>query len=489
MKNVFAKSNESIRSLFDDAGSLRKVMCVVVDYAKKTHTAMICNGNGDQLRGTFHIHNNPDGIAFVEKTILGLCKKHSIQRKHVFVGGEDCAGFAFNFVYGMASRGWLVIGVNARAAHTERENMNASTDALDLKGIASVLINKKHGRTISPEHGVTAVLLRLTHQRNSLVRSRTASALRVHHLVDQLLPGFLEEKISGVCPFSRASLWLMNERFSPKQIRRRSMQSMAQQFSAFAVHHPRETAKKVKELAASALPPPESMCECLQSCLTQDVAVYQALNQSIHQLDLEIARKLAGTPGAMLTTLRGIGMTLASGLYAELGDPMRQRPLVNMASFAGIVDRLKQTGGPEHEARSLGRTRRGNRTAKRLVVEIALKIKIYGHDELKSDYSRREAIGQDARFTMGRKMLRICMHLIRNSDFFVPESLRQNPSREAMREYYQKAWPPMLVKWRNAGAIKEAFAKDAPLEQWRCMLNELYGLNLSNISPQAWQLR
>jgi len=223
--------------------------------------------------------------------------------------------------------------------------------------------------------------------------------------------------------------------------------------------------------------------------MTQEVTVYQALDQSIHQLDIEIARKLASTPGAMLTTSRGIGLTLAAGLYAELGDPMRQQPLSSMASFAGIVDRLKQTGGPEKEARSLGRTRRGNRVAKRLVIETALKIKVYGHDELKNDYSRREALGQDARFTMGRRMLRICMHIIRECDFFVPYSLRKNPSQEAMRAYYLKAWTAMLVKWRNAGAIQEAFAPHAPLEQWRCMLNSLYGLNLSKTSPQARQLR
>jgi len=47
----------------------------------------------------------------------------------------------------------------------------------------------------------------------------------------------------------------------------------------------------------------------------------------------------------------------------------------------------------------------------------------------------------------------------------------------------------MLIKWRNAGAILHAFAPGAPLEEWRLMLNELHGLNLSKKSPQAWQLR
>ena len=37
---------------------------------------------------------------------------------------------------------------------------------------------------------------------------------------------------------------------------------------------------------------------------------------------------------------------------------------------------------------------------------------------MKADYQRRVNERQDVRLTMGRKMLRICSHLIRETDFF-----------------------------------------------------------------------
>jgi len=198
---------------------------------------------------------------------------------------------------------------------------------------------------------------------------------------------------------------------------------------------------------------------------------------------------LAPTPGAMLTTVQGIGITLAAALYAEIGDPNRERCLKRMSSFVGLVARLKQTGGPDKEAWTQGRSRRACVPLKRCVMDIALKVGQYGHDEFKGDYQRRVNEGQDPRLTLGRRMLRICTHLIRTSDFFQPPSLLASGDMEARRDYYARAWDKVLIKWRDRSAIKQALADGAPLEQWRLMLNELYNLNLSNISPQYDRLR
>lgn len=267
MRSIFARTNPAIEKVFAEAGSPRKVMCVPIDYAKTTHTALACNAAGMQLKEPFNVHNTPEGIRFVLKSADALCRKHHIRKQHVIFAGEDCGGFCFNFVHALAARGRLVIGVNSHEAAKERENQNASTDELDLRGIASVVINKKRGRTIGAEQGEAAVLRRLTHQRASLVKSRSASAHRTHFLVDQLLPGFLDEEQSGLCPFSDASLWLMSERFSPKQLHARASNVLERKFRSFQVHEPAKTVKKIKHLCENVLPPPEALCESLQTCM------------------------------------------------------------------------------------------------------------------------------------------------------------------------------------------------------------------------------
>ena len=170
MNTIFQRANPAIEKVFQEAGSPKKVMCVPIDYAKRQHTALVCNGKGEQLRGVFHIHNTPVGIDFVDELVRGLCRKHSIRKASVFFGGEDCSAIAFNFIHAMLRKGYLGIGLNARDTAQERENQIASTDKLDLLGIASMLINKKWGRTISVTYGDARILRELTHHRGGLGR-------------------------------------------------------------------------------------------------------------------------------------------------------------------------------------------------------------------------------------------------------------------------------------------------------------------------------
>jgi len=489
MNSIFQRANPAIEKLFADAGSPKKVMCIPIDYAKRQHTALVCNGEGMQLRGVFNIHNTAEGVDFLEDIIRGLCKKHSIRKPHVFFGGEDCTAFCYNFIHALLERKYLGIGINAYEGAEARQNQLASTDKLDLLGIASVLINKKHGRTLSTEYGQARLMRELTHQRDSLVKAHTASAYRVHHWVDQLMPGFLDSKQSGLEAFSDASLWLMSQNFSPRQLLARKNDVLAERLRLFMLQGTETKVLTLKHLARTTLPPPAGLTETLQDNLAREVRLYQHLQTTLHEINQQIARRLAVTPGAMLTTVPGIGIILGSGLYAEIGEPARQRNMAALAAYAGIVSRLKQTGGPDNPARSLGRSRRACIPLKRRILDIALSIGQYGADELKADYHRREEAHQDVRFTMGRRMLRICAHLVQHEDFFLPPSLLANHDPEARKAYYAKAWDPILIKWRNAGAIQQAFADGSPLEKWRTMLNELYHLNLSKLSPQYERLR
>ncbi len=483
MKSIFQRANPAILELFEKAGSPEKVLCVPIDYAKREHTALACNGAGLQLRGPFTLHNTPAGVDFLEKVVAGLCRKHAIRREHVFFGGEDGASFTFNFAHALVQKGWLGIGIHARDAARERQNLVASTDNLDLLGIAAVLINKKWGRTLASECSPARVLRNLVHHRASLVRARSASAQRLHHLADQLLPGFLDEKQSGLTPFTKPSLWVMSRGLAPRRILARKLESLTAGLERFMVRQPAEKARKLKELARAVLPPPAGLCDTLQANLDHEVTVYAHLDTCIHAAEQDIARRLAATPGAMLTTVPGIALTLAAALFVEIGDPARDRGLGRLVSYAGIVARLKQSGGPDQEARTHGRSRRACVPLKRCVMDIALKMGQYGHPELKADFERRVNAHQDPRLTLGRRMLRICRHLIRHQDFFLPPSVREATDPDVRREYILRAWDKMLIKWRDTGAIREAFADGAPLEGWRITLNEIYGLNLSKTSP------
>jgi len=60
-------------------------------------------------------------------------------------------------------------------------------------------------------------------------------------------------------------------------------------------------------------------------------------------MDKQIALNLAQTQGAFLTSVRGIGLVLAAGVTAEIGDLNQQKPLNNLASYAGMASNCTAT--------------------------------------------------------------------------------------------------------------------------------------------------
>jgi hypothetical protein len=209
------------------------------------------------------------------------------------------------------------------------------------------------------------------------------------------------------------------------------------------------------------------------------VALYRCLQQNIDALEREMAMDLAQTQGAFLMTVKGIGMVLAAGVAAEIGDPFTQQPLNQLTSYAGIVPRVSQTGGPEAEAYIGSVAHRCNRILKDYIVQSASHIGLHGVADLMADHKRRDAAGQHANYGIARRYLRIGMHLMRNSTVYLPPALRGPRTPVAQRaEYYQISWPYLLEKWKKFGAHHVAFAETNPLGQWRNMIQELYAIKM-----------
>ena len=287
-------------------------MCVPIDYAKKDHVAMLCNGHGHILRKPFSVKNSPEGIEYLIDQVTRSCSHRQIDLKHVFFGGEDVGSYAENFVNTLRCGGWIVAGVNAHDAKEQRANMQASTDRLDLMGIASMLLNRR-GNCSPAQSGIYSNLRTLVRHRRKLVAMSTEVKNRIHTVVDRLFPGFLDENKSGICPFSKSSLHLMENRFSPQQIHRRRRKKLIEILKRFGIKKPETAAARLQEYSAHVLNTPSEYISTLQVSLAQHVKHFKCLQESIEKLEHEIAVWLAQTQGAFLTTVRGIGIILAAG--------------------------------------------------------------------------------------------------------------------------------------------------------------------------------
>ena len=477
-RNIYQNQSQELLSLFETAGSSAKVMCVPMDYAKKDHLVMFCNGHGDILRKPFSVKNSPEGIEYLVDQVTRSCRRRGIKKQHVFFGGEDANSFAENFVSTLRFKGWLIAGVNARDAKKQRTNLQASTDRIDLMGIATMLLNCR-ANCCPAQSGIYRNLRTLVRHRRKLVVMLTEVKNRVHGIVDLLFPGFLNENKSGIVPFTQSSLYLMEDRFSPKQVRRRKRQKLIEILKRFGTSKAQETAFNLQQYAAKVLHTPVEYVDTLQLSLAQHVKHIRCLQEGVAQLEKEIAVNLTQTQGAFLTSVRGIGIVLAAGVTAEIGNPNEQKPLNNLVSYSGIIPRVKQTGGPDGKTYTYSVARRCNRILKDYVVKSALHMGLHGPEDLMKDYKRRDASGQHADFGIGRRYLRMAMSLMRTSQIYIPSRLRKTESTlEERAGYYLMSWPYLREKWKKYGALEAAFAKDRPLGLWRRIVQELYDIKL-----------
>ena len=476
-KHVFKNRNQDIIQLFEKAGQPNKVACVILDYAKWSHKVLICDGTGQSLKQSFDIENTTAGVEFLLGQISRSCNRHGIRPEHVVVGGEDCGSFSLNFITALARRGFLVVGVHAQTAKKQRENFQASTDKLDLLGIAKMIMDHR-GTTRSLPVGEEKKLRSLTRHRADLVTMKTAMRNRIHSLVDQIFPGFLDEQKSGITPFSDSSLWLMHDRFSPGHIQRRSLKVLVRELGKLGTKEPAERARRLKEHAANAMTCSDDLVATLQCSLSNEIKLYEGISACIEQVDRESAKRLATTAGAMLTTIKGTGITLAAGVCSEVGPVESQPSLRRLTSYAGIVPRVKQTGGPDSEAKHGTVGRQCNRILKNHIGQCGCHMGLHGPKDLLEDHRRRTANGQHADFGLARRYLRIGMRLMRDNQAYLPEDLRAGADREDLRVYYQKLWPVLRKKWQKAGALKEAFAPENPLGIWRLAIQDIYDIKL-----------
>jgi transposase len=152
-------------------------------------------------------------------------------------------------------------------------------------------------------------------------------------------------------------------------------------------------AAQLQDFAKTALMPAPEQTALLQRSLGHLVRLYRDLQESIGGLDRELAYWLARTPGALLTTISGIGVTLAAGWMAELGPPNQWRPLRRMSAYAGVVPRTKQSGGPDKAPQTGHVQQRCNKRFKNVVLLVVGKVQQFGPEDLRRDAEKLQAQG------------------------------------------------------------------------------------------------
>jgi transposase len=478
------------------AGQPALVMFVALDYAKREHRVLIVNGAGDVLSPAFSAHNSADGVAFLRDKVAACMKRNRIAPINVCYGGEDEPAWANNFLNALISTGALVMRVNARDAKDLRESNVASTDDLDLLGIAKCLITRKARpiRALAMQTDDQAVhcssLRELMRQRRRLVFTATSTKNQAQSFVDRLCPGFLDETKSGLSPFGTASLELMKDRFSANELARRKPESLAGllQRCGIGAEEAAQKVTQIQALATTTLAPDLRQVPALQRSLRSSIHLLMSLRQVIDDLEAAMADELSCLPAAVFTTLPGISIVLASGLAAELGPRLHEQSFSSQCAYAGIVPRTAQSGGSGSAPVQGAPSRRSNSILKDYLVQAASKQQTCGTPEFKDAFNQLKADGRHAEFSIARKMLRTLRAMHQQQSIYMPPALRpiaalEREGRErteaetqSLRAWYHQVFKRQCVKWAHGPEWQRMLGEDRVLGIHLRTMDNLLGL-------------
>jgi hypothetical protein len=234
--------------------------------------------------------------------------------------------------------------------------------------------------------------------------------------------------------FGGASISVKNEKILARQLSRQGTPRSS------------EVAIALKQQAKGAFFAGKNSAHISSHILAGELQLFRVLQSNLEGLDQGCARLLARTPEAFVTSIKGIGITLISSICAERGSLAQVTRVDRLNAYAGIVPKVKQTGGPESEAKIRGRRRSFNRVLKDYTLQAGKHLYLHGPEELMHDAVHRKLGGRVVDAAMARRFFRIARALCQKHYIYLPSGLRgQDTSPAARAQYILDSWPDLLI--------------------------------------------
>lgn len=486
VRDIYRRESQVLDRLFAGGGLF---LVVPLDFAKSEHTAQCCTPDGRYVwKRPRKVWNNLRGVDFLLAQVAGICRKLRIRPERVVFAGEDTPSFALPFVEEMLRRKAAFARVRATRAAELRKSSLASSDNLDLDGIAHAVL-KRYAADIDETDGLYARLRLAFRSRAAAVRQETAAKCAVHQVVDRIFPGFLNEDNSGIRPFGPACLQLLGECVTPQFVLAKKADKLAAWLKKRGVWQASAVADKLRVLAADAVQPGEALTESVREGLRAKVALLYAIRGLIAAEENEMARCLVQTPCALLTSIPGLGINYAAGLAAEYGDPSRWRGLNSMYAYAGCAQRQKQTGGSASPAVQQGLPESCNHLLKNYLLQAAFHTGTTPHQagkrvpgldvphRLQRHWQNLDTRGGHTRVGTARLLLRIAIRMMREERIYLPDWWLKPESANAPEPTQAAAWldaatTAMEEKWKGYD-LENIPAENNHLKRWRAKADEL----------------
>jgi len=299
-----------------------------IDVAKDAHWVTAIDDQGQVVLDQ-RVENTPPALSVLSDQLAQLGGERR-------VGLDVLGGIASLLTALLLAAGERLVQVPGLAVNRAREGTRGGdhkSDPRDARIIADQVRTRPHLRPVEAPDAVTVELRLLGGRRRDLVAEQTRRLARLHELLLSVHPG-LERRLDLT---TKPALYLLTRYVTPAELRRAGRARLLRFLSRLP--HARGVAQ---EALATRAP--------------------------LSALDAELAATLARHPdGALITSLPGMGVVLASECLVEAG-PLGRFPSGDaLASAAGLTPVVRQSG----RVHFLRRRHRGNRVLQRVFSQSA----------------------------------------------------------------------------------------------------------------------
>ena len=337
------------------------ILCVSLDISKYFHVVMIHNGLGEIVVPTFDIDIYQSGFEQLGQAIERA--KTSTQAQVVLVGMEPTSHYFENLAQHLLQQAQPVTLINSFAVKQNREQQlmrREKTDQIDVAAIGD-LLRRGEGTRYRPATGVYLQLQQLDRVRLGKVKLANILKNQIIGHLDRIFPGLIlldDAARQRYTPVFNTDFWacqtlqdLIRVCPNPHDLGALTPQQLVRLFHAQNRRlGPMTAAKLIAQARKTLLPKAELVairCELLQ----HDLALLEAVQAHLAQLESRLAELIAQTPYQVWVKLKGLSVVQVASLAAAIGDPANYTDARQIFRRSGLVSGRNDSGNRQRRGR------------------------------------------------------------------------------------------------------------------------------------------
>jgi len=381
---------------------------VGVDVAKRSHEAIVLDDSGGIVRKAFNFKNDSTGF----RKLTAVLDSVSTDPSDFIVGMESTAHYWLALYSALRKRGYTVHVLNPIQSNALRGMYirQVKNDERDSFIIAEVIRFGRYTEGGLPPSELYE-LRELCRARSFIVDMTADLKRKVIALLDQAFPEY-ETVFSNI--FGLTSSELLLNCSTPEEILAIDTEQLARIIEVPSrKRFSTPKAEQIKEVASNSF---GIVLEygSMGLLIKQYMEHIRYTEKQIAELEEKITELYAHFD-TQLTTIPGIGTTLAATILSEIGDISRFSSAAKLAAFAGIDPTVKQSG--EFTATHNHMSKRGSPYLRRAIWQ-ASTLAVIHDPALKAFFEKKRAEGKPYMNAIGhvtRKLTNIIFAVLRDN--------------------------------------------------------------------------